>query len=110
MKTVAVLRQGCYHVTQRSFAEAHLQTVTLPHDLEGFAQDCVKAGRYGDVDAVVRAGLNLLRAQEARRVAFTRMLDDAVADADANGWHAMDDVLAELDGIIAAAETKATPG
>lgn len=90
--------------------EAGLPVVTLTPDLEGFAQDCVTAGRYVDLDAVIRAGLDLLRQQETRRTAFTAMLHEAEADADVNGWHALDDVLAEMEVITADAEAKAVRG
>jgi hypothetical protein len=49
---------------------------------------------------VVAAGLSLLRRAEAERATFIRSLDEAQAEAEHEGWHALDDVLAEVDAII----------
>jgi hypothetical protein len=45
---------------------------------------------------------------EARRRAFNAMLDDAVAEADRDGWISCEEVMAELDAIIDEAEKRAT--
>jgi antitoxin ParD1/3/4 len=49
----------------------------------------------------VRSGLRLLQEAEERRARFTRMLDDVRAEAAREGDHAVDQVLAEIDAIIA---------
>ena len=44
-----------------------------------------------------------LQDDESRRAAFVKMLDDTEAEAARDGAHDLDDVLAEVDAIIAAA-------
>jgi antitoxin ParD1/3/4 len=77
-----------------------MDDVTLPPDLERFASEAVAAGRYRDLSEVVAAGVSLLRRAEAERAAFIRSLEEAEAEADREGWHELDDVLAEVDAII----------
>jgi antitoxin ParD1/3/4 len=79
-----------------------MDDVTLTPELEQFATEAVAAGRYRDVSDVVRAGVSLLQRAEAERAAFVRSLEEAQAEAEREGWHELDDVLAEADHIIAA--------
>lgn len=76
--------------------------VTLPSDLERFAAEAVLAGRYGDLSKLVAAGVSLLRRQEKARADFVASLEAAEAEAEREGWDSIDDVLAEVDRIIAA--------
>ena len=55
-----------------------------------------------DVTEVVVAGASLLQRQEQARAAFVASLEAAEAEAERDGWHSLDDVLAEADEIIAA--------
>jgi antitoxin ParD1/3/4 len=75
--------------------------VHLTPELERFAKECVESGRFNSVSEVVRAGLRLLQEAEERRKRFNRMLDDVRAEAEREGDHAVDEVLAEIDAIIA---------
>lgn len=77
-----------------------MNAITLPPDLERIATDIVAQGRYADLDDVVRAGIGLLQRAEAERVAFIASLDEAMAEGDRDGFFTMDEVLAEMDGII----------
>ena len=79
-----------------------MDCIDLPADLELFASEAVASGRYRDTADIVRAGLDLLRRQEPARAAFVASLDEAVAEADRDGWHNSYDVAAEMDRIIAA--------
>ena len=74
--------------------------VHLTPELEAFARACVASGRFNNVSEVMRAGLRLLEAAEGRRLAFARMLDEARAEAESEGWSGIDEVAAELDAII----------
>ena len=74
--------------------------VSLTPELERFARDCVTGGRYNNVSEVVRAALRMLQEWEQQREQFTAMLDVAVEEADREGTFTMEEVLAELDGII----------
>jgi putative addiction module CopG family antidote len=76
-----------------------MNDVTLPPELERFAEEAVAAGRYRDVSEVIAAGVSLLRRAEAERAAFIRSLEEAQAEAEREGWHALDDVLAEVDAL-----------
>jgi len=74
--------------------------VHLTAELEEFARECVSSGRFNNVSEVVRAGLRLLQDDEDRRQAFSAMLRDVRAEADRDGTHSADDILAEMDAII----------
>jgi len=86
-----------------------MPNVSLTPELEGFAERCVASGRYGNVSEVMRAALRLLEQQEARRAAFTEMLDRAEREADEKGWLTADEVDAELGEVIASARTARKP-
>ncbi len=81
--------------------------VHLTPELERFAKACVAGGRFNNVSEVVRAGLRMLQEAEERRAAFVRSLDEARAESERDGWVSADEVLAEMDAIIEAAEAKA---
>jgi antitoxin ParD1/3/4 len=85
-----------------------LDTITLPPELAQFATEAVATGRYRDVSDLVAAGLSLLLRQEQARAAFARSLEAAEAESERDGWHSLDDVLADLDAIIAAVARDAT--
>lgn len=78
--------------------------VHLTPELERFAREVVAEGRYNNVSEVVRQGLRMLQEAEERRRAFTKTLDDAVAEAERNGYFSAEQVLAEIDDIIDAAD------
>ena len=77
-----------------------MDDVTLPPELERFAEEAVAAGRYRDLSELVAAGVSLLRRAEAERAAFIRSLEEAQSEAKREGWHQLDEVLAEVDAII----------
>lgn len=83
-----------------------MPNVSLTPELEGFAERCVASGRYGSVSEVMRAALRLLEQQEARRVAFTEMLERVEREADQKGWLTADEVDAELGEVIARAKSE----
>jgi putative addiction module CopG family antidote len=85
-----------------------MDTITLPPELEQFATEAVATGRYRNVSDLVAAGLSLLQRQEQARTAFARSLEEAEAESERDGWHSLDDVLADMDAIIVAAERDAT--
>jgi antitoxin ParD1/3/4 len=75
--------------------------VHLPPELERFAKECVASGRYSSVSEVVRSGLRLLQEAEERRVSFNHMLHEVRAEAEREGYQSIEQVLAEMDEIIA---------
>ncbi len=82
--------------------------VHLTPELETFARERVSSGGYSNVSEVVREGLRLLQDREERRRAFNASLTEAAREADELGTHSAEDVLAEMDAIIAAAEAKSS--
>ena len=74
--------------------------VNLSSDLENFARACVSSGRYNNVSEVVRAALRLLQDTEEQRNDFNAMLNAVRDEADREGVHQLDDVLAEMDAEI----------
>jgi antitoxin ParD1/3/4 len=78
--------------------------VSLTPELERFARDQVASGDYGSVSEVVRDALRGLKERREARAAFTKTLEDAREEADRLGWYTADEVLAEMDAIIAEAD------
>ncbi len=78
-----------------------MDPVTLPPDLQRFAEDEVAAGRFRNLSEVAAAGVALLRRAEAERAAFIASLEAAEAEADRDGWVSLDEMVAEMDAIIA---------
>jgi antitoxin ParD1/3/4 len=76
--------------------------VHLTSDLEDFARDCVKSGRYNNVSEVLRSALRMLQESEEQRKAFMAMLRAARNEADRKGVHTVQSVAEEMDAIIAA--------
>ncbi len=81
-----------------------MDAITLPSELEHFATEAVATGRHRDASDLVAAGLSLLQRREQARAAFAGSLEEAEADSDRDGWHSLDDVLADMDALIAATE------
>jgi putative addiction module CopG family antidote len=78
-----------------------MDDVTLPPELERFAEDAIAAGRHRDLSEPVATGLRLLQRQEQARADFVASLEAAETEAEREGWHSLDDVLSEADRIIA---------
>jgi antitoxin ParD1/3/4 len=76
--------------------------VHLTPELERFARACVEGGRFDNVSEVVRAGLRLLQEAEERRDRFEAMLREVENETDRDGGHTLDEVLAEVDAVLAA--------
>ena len=74
--------------------------VTLPPELERFAAEAIAAGRFRDLNELLAAGVDLLKQHEAARAAFVKTLDDAVAEADRDGWLTVEEVHAEMTALI----------
>jgi antitoxin ParD1/3/4 len=78
--------------------------VHLAPELEAFARGVVAEGRYNNVSEVVRDALRRLQEAEERRRAFTKSLNDAIAESERDGWVTVEEALAQVDAIIEAAE------
>lgn len=60
---------------------AQMTTISLDDHFAEFAKERVRSGRFGSVDEVVRAGLQLLEEDEAKQTA----LRAALAEGEASG-------------------------
>ena len=77
-----------------------MNAVTLPPDLEQFAEEAVAKGRFRDLDEVVRAGLSLLQQSEAELAVFVGSLDAAKAEGERTGFRSVDEAMREADTLI----------
>lgn len=77
--------------------------VTLPPELECFATEAIAAGRYRDMDELLRTGVGLLRRLEEERRGFVASLQAAEAEADRVGCVSLDQVDAGMRKAIRAA-------
>jgi antitoxin ParD1/3/4 len=75
-----------------------MDDVILPPELERFAAEAIATGRYRDLSEVVAAGVSLLRRQERARTDFIASLE--AAEAEREGWHSLDEVMAEAEQIV----------
>jgi putative addiction module CopG family antidote len=80
-----------------------MDTVTLPPALARFAEEAVAAGRYQGLAAVVAAGVSLLQRADAAQAAFNASLEAAEAESERLGFRTIDEVHAEMTGILAKA-------
>ncbi|KSB88870.1 transcriptional regulator [Caulobacter vibrioides] len=78
--------------------------VKLSPDFEKLAEECVAEGRFDAIDDVVDAALHLFQDQEMRRRAFIQSLKDAEEESEREGYVTLEEVMADMDAIIAAAE------
>ena len=77
-----------------------MNAITLPPDLERFAEEAVASGRFQDVGEVVRAGLSLLQQSEAEVGAFVASLDEAEAEGERLGFRSLEDVMRNADALL----------
>lgn len=75
-----------------------MTAITLPPDLEAWAEAEVAAGRGESVEAVANKAISRYRDQME---AFRRSLDEAEEEAEREGWLDLDAVFAELKGRFA---------
>ncbi len=77
-----------------------MDDVTLPPELEQFAEQAVAAGRFRDISDVVAAGVSLLQRQEQARSAFNASLEAAEAEGERDGFFTIEEVHREINGLI----------
>jgi antitoxin ParD1/3/4 len=80
-----------------------MNMVTLPPDLERFADDVVARGRFRDIDEVVRTALALLQQAESYRAQLLVSVLAAEAEGDRDGYLTDDDVIARVEARLAKA-------
>lgn len=82
-----------------------MDDVTLPPELERFADEAVAAGRLRDVSAVVAAGVSLLQRQEQARTGLLASVLAAKEESERQGYLTGDEVAARVRATIARATT-----
>jgi hypothetical protein len=70
-----------------------MNAIVLPRELEAWAEAEVAAGRAKSVEQLTAHAVHDYR---LRLEAFRKSLDEAVAEADANGWLTHDEVFGPL--------------
>jgi antitoxin ParD1/3/4 len=83
-----------------------MNDVTLPPDLARFAADAIAAGRYRDMDELLRSGVSLLQRLEAERSAFVASLQEAEAEADRVGCVSLEQADSSMRAAIRAAANR----
>jgi len=77
-----------------------MEAVTLPPELERFAEDAVAVGRFRNISEVVAAGVSLRQRQEEASSAFNASLEAAEAEGERDGFFTIEEVHREINGLI----------
>jgi len=77
-----------------------MDNVSLPPELERFAEEAVAAGRFRDVSAVVAAGVSLLQHQEQARAELLASVLAAKEESDRDGYLTGDEVAERVRATI----------
>lgn len=77
-----------------------MDAITLPPELERFAEEAVVAGRYRDLSDALAAGLRLLQRQEQARADFVASLDAAISAGERDGFFTIEQVERDMDAAI----------
>jgi putative addiction module CopG family antidote len=80
-----------------------MPNVSLPPELERFAEACVRNGRFSSVSQVINVALRLLQEVEARRAALLASVQEAEAEGERDGFLTIEEVMQDLDATIEAA-------
>lgn len=78
-----------------------MNAVTLPPDLERFADEAVAAGRYRDHAEVVSAAMSLLQQVERQRAELHASLVAAQEEGDRDGYLTGAEVVARVEARLA---------
>ena len=78
-----------------------MDDVTLPPELERFAEEAVAAGRFPNVSAVVAAGVSLLQRQEQARAELLASVLAAEEEAEREGCVTGDEMVARVRARLA---------
>jgi putative addiction module CopG family antidote len=78
-----------------------MDDVTLPPELERFAEEAAAAGRYRDRSELVAAGLRLLQRQEQARAELLTSVLVAEEEADRDGYLTADEMMARVEARLA---------
>ena len=78
-----------------------MDDITLPPELEQFAEAAVAAGRYRNVSAVVAAGVRLLQRQDEARAELLASVLAAKDELDWEGYLTGDEVAERVRATIA---------
>ncbi len=80
-----------------------MSIITLPADLERFADEAVAAGRFRDVGEVIRAGFTMLQRSESARAELLASVIAAESEGDRDGYFSLDQIEVEMRAAIQSA-------
>jgi antitoxin ParD1/3/4 len=78
--------------------------IELTPEQDELVRTCVESGRYENVEAVIATALRVFAAVEVERAEFERSIIEASEEADRDGTFTIDEVMEEVEAIIAEAE------
>ena len=83
-----------------------MNAITLPPDLEQYAEEAVASGRFRDLTEVVRAGINMLRRAETARAALLASVLAAEEEGDRDGYVTSDELLERVEARLGRASNE----
>ena len=78
--------------------------IELTPEQDELVRMCVESGRYENAEAVVATALRVFAAVEVERAEFERSIIEASEEAERDGTFTIDEVMEEVEAIIAEAE------
>jgi putative addiction module CopG family antidote len=78
--------------------------IELTPEAEELVRTCVASGRYENAEAVIATALRVFAAVEVERAEFERSIIEASEEADRAGTFTIEEVMEEVEAIIAEAE------
>jgi antitoxin ParD1/3/4 len=78
--------------------------IELTPEQDELVRTCVESGRYANAEAVVATALRVFAAVEVERAEFERSIIEASEEADREGTFTIEEVMEEVEAIIAEAE------
>ncbi len=78
--------------------------IELTPEQDELVRTCIESGRYENAEAVIATALRVFAAVEVERAEFERSIIEASEEADRDGTFTIEEVMEEVEAIIAEAE------
>lgn len=78
--------------------------IELTPEQDELVRACIESGRYENAEAVIATALRVFAAVEVERAEFERSIIEASEEADRDGTFTIEEVMEEVEAIIAEAE------
>lgn len=78
--------------------------IELTPEQDELVRKCVESGRYENAEAVIATALRVFAAVEVERAEFERSIIEASEEADRDGTFSIEEVMEEVEAIVAEAE------